>query len=103
MKSLIKLCVVLSAAILLSSCGSGIKISSDYDRTVEFSGYKTYSFYQFSDKGPGLSELNRDRIINSIKKELEKKGLTENNTNPDVLVNATTIAKDKKQVTGTTN
>jgi Domain of unknown function (DUF4136) len=103
MKSLINLCVVLSAAILLSSCGSGIKISSDYDRTVEFNGYKTYSFYQFSDKGPGLSELNRDRIINSIKKELEKKGLTENNTNPDVLVNATTIAKDKKQVTGTTN
>jgi hypothetical protein len=103
MKSLIKLSFVLLTAIILGACGSGIKISSDFDRSVDFSKYKTFSFYQLTDKGPGLSELNRDRIVNSIKQELVKKGMTENNTNPDVLVNATAVTKDKKQVTGTTN
>lgn len=103
MKATINFSLLVLTVLILSACGSGIKISTDYDKNVSFDKYKTYSFYQFTDKGPGLSELNRDRIISSIKKELEAKGFTENNATPDFLVNATTLAKDKKQVTGTTN
>lgn len=103
MKTGIKFSLLLLTVVMLASCGSGIKISTDYDKNVSFTKYKTYSIFQFTDKGPGISELNRDRIINAIKKELEAKGMTENNTTPDLLVNATAVTKDKKQVTGTTN
>ena len=47
--------------------------------------------------------MNVDRIINAIKGELTKKGLTETSHNPDLMVNAITILKDKQEVTATTN
>ncbi len=103
MKHVINFCFLLSAVMLISSCSSSLKVSSDYDRRAEFSKYKTFSFFRLTDKGPGISDLNRDRIINAIKGEMIKKGFVEDNNNPDLLVNATTIVKEKKQVSSTTN
>lgn len=84
------------------SCSSSVKVTSDFDRMAEFSKYKTFSFYQLTDKGPGLSELNRDRIVNAIKAEMIKKGMVEKSTNPDVFVNATTLVNTEKQITSNT-
>lgn len=103
MKNLINFCLFISIGITLASCGSSLKVSTDYDKQAEFSSYKTFSFYVFSDKGPGISELNRNRIVNAVKAEMIKKGFTENDNSPDVLVNVTTILKEKKQVSASTN
>jgi len=43
MKQLFSL-ALLTAIILLSSC-SGIQVTSDYDKTVDFSQFTTYSFH----------------------------------------------------------
>lgn len=103
MKPLTSICVSLLAVIFITACGSTVKVTTDYDKQNEFSKYKTFAFYQLTDKGPGLSQLNQNRIINAIKGEMIKKGFTENTSNPDILINATAIVKEKKEVSATTS
>src|SRR6187399_328936 len=102
MKSIKILSLFIVGAALLTACESTLKVTHDYDKSVNFSGYKTYGFYDFKTSG-SVSQLNADRIINAIKAELSRKGLKETGSNPDLLVNAMTILKDKQEVTATTN
>lgn len=91
---------LLYLSLLLAAC-SPIKVITDFDAKADFSKYKSFSVYQLTDKGTSLSELNQQRIINAIRAELTKKGLTEVSNNPDLLVNATAIVTTKEQVTAT--
>ncbi|GAO42682.1 DUF4136 domain-containing protein [Flavihumibacter petaseus] len=95
--------LVMVAIVALFSCTSQVKVTTDYNRSVDFSKYKTFAFYQLSDHGPGLSQLNQERIINAIKSQLLTMGFTENKENPDLWVNATAIVKEKTQVTANSN
>ena len=88
--------------VLLFSCGPTLKVSSDYDRSVDFSTYKTFSMYDFKAKG-GVNQLNKDRIVRYIKSEMTRKGLIETDRNPDLMINAVTVMKDKKSLTASTN
>lgn len=101
MKAITKIMLLLLLNCTILSCSSPLKVITDYDSKTDFSKYKSFSFYQLTDKGPGLSELNQQRIINSIREELVNKGLKEVSANPDLLVNATAIVTEKKQVTST--
>ncbi|HRI19806.1 MAG TPA: DUF4136 domain-containing protein [Panacibacter sp.] len=92
----------LFALVFFAAC-STIKVATDYDRSADFSKYKTFSFYQLVDKSESVSDLNKTRIINAIRAEMIKKGLTETSSNPDVFVHATTILEDKKSVSSSTN
>ena len=70
---------------IVASCSS-IRVASDYDNTVDFSKYKTFSFLKSGiDKVP-ISEFDKKRIMKSIETELGKKGITRSE-NPDLLVN----------------
>ena len=84
----------------LFACQS-VKVTTDYDAKADFSNIKTYSFYRLSDTGPGLSELNKNRILDAISSELNARGFQQTTSNPDVLVNVTTIVNERKQVTAT--
>ena len=88
---------------LLIACSSPLKVTTDYDKAVDFSQYKTFGFYQLQDKTGAVSQLNQGRIIDAVKKQMAAKGFTESTTNPDVLVNVVAIFKDKQQVTANTN
>jgi stage V sporulation protein SpoVS len=83
------------------SCGTTVKVSNDYDKAVDFSGYKTFGVYDVKAKNQ-VSSLNADRITNSIKAEMIAKGFTESAT-PDLMVNPVTIMKDKVSVSSNTN
>ena len=85
------------------SCGPSLKVSSDYDKSVNFSQYKTFSMYKSDNSQSAISQLNHDRIINAIKSEMAKKGLQENDDNPDVLVNTVTILENRVAVNASTN
>jgi hypothetical protein len=82
MKKLILPLFVLT--ILASSCAT-VKVTSDYDKTVDFTKYKTYAFTQEA-MNLGVSELNRNRLIQAVETELGLKGFTKKSENPDVLV-----------------
>lgn len=101
MKAIYKLSLLLTLS-LLCACAD-IKVTSDYDKSVNFSHYKTFAFHQLVDKSGTVSELNKRRILTAIKADLLKKGLSETENNPDVLVNATTILQDKQRLTASTD
>ena len=85
-----------------ASCVESLKITSDYDREVNFTAYKTYSIDKLTTTG-SVNQLNTDRIIKSIHSEMKKKGFTENSSSPHLLVHAATIVKDKISLSAYTN
>lgn len=95
----LKIRLVIFLSLTAIACSSPLKVITDYDSKADFSQYKSFSFFELEDKGPGLSELNQQRIINATKDELIKKGFIEDQTNPQLLVNVTAIVNEKKQVT----
>lgn len=87
---------------LVVGCSSSVSVTSDYDKTVDFTKYKTFSFYHLKTTGE-VSQLNADRIANAIKKEMIAKGYVETSNNPDVLVNSVVVVEEKVAVTTSTN
>src|SRR5690349_19442060 len=89
--------------LLLLSCEPTLKVSNDFDKSVDFHQYKTFWLFEGDSLKNNVSELNRGSIINSIKNELSKKGFTEDHNKPDVLVNPVAIVKSKVSVSANTN
>ncbi|MCC9072279.1 DUF4136 domain-containing protein [Flavobacterium sp. F-65] len=84
---------------LIYSCSPSVKVTTDYDRSVNFSQYKTFAVYDLKAQEGQVSQLNAERVTNAIRIEMINKGFTESTNDPDLKVNAVTILKDKKQVT----
>ncbi|MBN9296048.1 MAG: DUF4136 domain-containing protein [Filimonas sp.] len=94
---------MLAAITVLASCGPTLKVTSDYDKNAKFSQYKTFSVNEIDPQKSSVSQLNRDRLVNAVKSELTKKGLQESTSSPDLLVNISTILKDKKSISSNTD
>lgn len=82
-------------AILIVSCKT-LKVTTDYDRSADFSAYKTFSIYRVITT-PGINQLNAERIWNSIRKEMSKKGYTENNFYPDLVIDVTGLLQTQNR------
>ena len=82
---------------ILSSCGSSITVYSDFDKSVDFSQYKTYAFNKNAIDKVQISSLDKKRILNAIETELGKKGMTRSET-PDLLVGIYTKEKEQGDV-----
>jgi hypothetical protein len=83
---------------LVASC-STIKVSSDYDSTVDFSKFKAYTYTEEALKLP-IQELDRNRIIAAIDKEMTAKGFTKSSP-PDVLIDLQVKLEQKTEATAT--
>ncbi len=67
---------------VVTSCAP-IYVSYDYDKTVDFSKYKTYKY--FGDMETGLSELDTRRLLNALDAKMQANGFTIGD-NPDFLI-----------------
>ncbi|MFL5741946.1 MAG: DUF4136 domain-containing protein [Flavisolibacter sp.] len=95
--------ICLMALVMASSCSPSLKVTSDYDKTVNFTQFKTFSIEKIDDATKqSLSQLNLDRISNAIRASLTKKGLQESES-ADLLVHTAAIIKNKQSVSSTTN
>ena len=79
---------VLAAMALLASLGlpavvQAQKTSYDYDTTVGFSNFRTYAWTQGTPAGEPFFDR---RVATAIDSQLAAKGLTKNETNPDLYV-----------------
>jgi hypothetical protein len=99
--TLVRLACCMAVAAGIVSCSSPLKVTSDYDKSANFSQYKTFAMDTFM-LSRKINELNQNRIVNAIRAELKKKGLTES-ANPDLLVQTTAILKDQQSMTANTN
>ena len=78
-----KLIVLSIISVLLLSCG-GPKVFYDYDQTIDFNNYQSFSFYK--DMQTGLRPLDQERVREAINNQLKTQGFT-NTENPDFKVN----------------
>jgi hypothetical protein len=96
--NLIRSILFLSVIVFTASCAESVKITSDYSNSTDFSKYKTFSVYELVTT-PNVNQFNAERIVNAIRSEMIKKGFRENNTNPDMVVSAVTVLKNKQTIT----
>ncbi len=82
---------------ILSSCSS-VTVYSDFDKSVDFSQYKTYAFHRKGIDKVQISEMDKKRILQAIDLELSKKGMTKSE-NPDLLINIFTKEREQVDVT----
>lgn len=88
---------LLVLSFFLNSCGTSLKVSTDYDKTIDFKKYKTFSVYDLKQTG-SVNPANADRIVNALKKQMKEKGFIEDTQNPDLHINAVTILTSKEAV-----
>jgi len=101
-KMTIKCLLLILVAGAVFSCKPTLKVNTDYDRSANFSAYKTFSLYYLVTSRT-VSELNEERIWNSIRTTMSRKGYIESNRNPDLVVNAVSVLKNKKYLSATTS
>lgn len=81
---------------IASSCVS-VRVSSDYDKNVNFNEYKTFAFYKKGIDKVDISDLDKRRILRAIEADLLAKGFTKSEK-PDLLVNIFTKSREKINV-----
>jgi hypothetical protein len=84
------------AIFLLASC-STVSVYSDYEKTTDFSVYKSYAFYKRGIDKVEISDLDKRRILRAVEAELNAKGLIKSD-DPDLLVNIFTKSREKIDV-----
>lgn len=81
---------------IAASCVS-VRVSSDYDKKIDFKQYKTFAFYKKGIDKVDISDLDKRRILRAIETDLLTKGFTKSE-NPDLLVNIFTKSREKINV-----
>lgn len=93
--------LVLLTAVLLTACAAPKPdLRSDYDRSVDFSQYRTFDFFDRSERsgaGPAYDTLVDQRIETAIARELEARGYTRSES-PDLLVNYSVVTQKVQEV-----
>jgi hypothetical protein len=101
MSSMKKIIFLFAVMITAASCSS-VKVSHDFDKTANFSSYKTYTFTENA-MALGLDDLNRKRVLDAIANELAAKGFAKTADNPDVLIDVNIKAVQQQTATATTS
>ena len=104
----IKLTFILVGALLLWSCSSSLKVTSDYNGELDFSKYKTYNYYRphpdsvqsISNSPVIANQLNQRRIEKAINEEMYVRGY-EISDNPDIWISFYIKVEDKTDITAT--
>lgn len=74
---------VLGSALLVGAC-SGISVSTDYDPSVDFTSFTTYTW--LDTEGDNIDNITDSRVRNSVNAALAARGLRETDSNPDMAV-----------------
>ncbi|MGA2902692.1 MAG: DUF4136 domain-containing protein [Candidatus Korobacteraceae bacterium] len=84
--------------LLLSTLALAQKTDIDWDRSANFSNFHTYMWEQSPHPAHGLWH---QRIMDAVDQQLQAKGLTKVDSNPDLWVGYSNSIHDQKEVIGT--
>jgi hypothetical protein len=85
---------------------SSISVTTDYDKSVDFNTFKTYSFYQWkAGTSEKLSEFDKQRLKEAVGKELDKRGYkyVEEDGTGDLTVSLFVVLEEKTSRTAYTD
>lgn len=90
------------ALLILNSCSS-LSVTADSDKSVDFTKFKTYSYYGWADNSDKiLNQFEKERIEKAFSNELTKRGLTYVESAGDLVVTLYIVTEQKQQTTATT-
>ncbi len=80
------------------------QVKSDYDKTVDFTKYKTFTFMGWAENSDKiLNDLDKKRLLEAFRDELSARGLTKDDANPDVAITLYVVVEQKTSTTAYTN
>lgn len=103
MKTLFKTLSILFATVIFTS-NAYSQVNSDYDKTTDFTKYKTVSFGGWekeSDKV--LNDFDKKRITDALTSEFKSRGINLVETNGDATITLYLVIKTKSNLTAYTN
>lgn len=82
-----------------SSCNT-VRVSSDYDRAVDFAQYKSFAFHQKGLERLKMNDLDKRRVVSAIVKEMQAKGMAESKSEltADLIINLSAKSKTRVDV-----
>lgn len=92
------------AVLFLAGCSS-IKVTSDFDTTVDFTQFKTFEYYGWAEESNKiLNQLEQERIEAAFGKELNKRGLTgvKKGSGGDLIITLYVVTQQKTSTTANT-
>lgn len=92
----VKFLPLLLLFLAVTSC-STIQVNSDYDKSVNFTQFKTYAYMKSGIDKVEISDIDKKRILNAIDQQMLAKGFTKSE-NPDMLINIFTKSREQVSV-----
>ena len=90
------------ALLIMSGC-STISVTSDYDKEVDFSNYKTFEYYGWTEESDRiLNRFDKERIEKAFGAEFAKRGLKYVKENGDIIVSLFIVVDQKTTTTAYT-
>jgi hypothetical protein len=91
--------VVACLIALMWGCATGPEIRIDMDPGVDMRAYKTFAFFdQVSTDRPGYTTLVSQRLKQATRPQLEQRGFTYSENDPDLRVNFFVRVVDKQEI-----
>lgn len=98
-----KLMMLISSALLLAAC-LGVKVTADYDKSVDFKQYKTFEYYGWAEESDKiLNRFDKERIEKAFGEEFAKRGLEYVEEGGDLIVTLFIVVEEKSQKSASTN
>ena len=102
MRSIFKITSLIILAALMTACSS-VKITTDYDKTVDFTQFKTFEYYGWAAESDQiLNQLEKDRIEAAFGAEFKNRGLQYVESGGDLIVTLFVMTQEKTQYNATT-
>ena len=90
------------ALMLLSSCAT-TKVKFDYDKSIDFTKFKTYEYYGWSENSDKiLNQFDKDRIEKAFGQEFKKRDMKFVESNGDLVVTLYIVNEKKTETSATT-
>jgi len=97
--------LVLGAVLITCTYGTvNAQANSDYDKTIDFTKYSTYSFAGWQDNSDQLlNDLDKGRILTAFKQEFTARNMTLVTDNADVIVTLYFVINNETSTTAYTD
>ncbi|HZH44335.1 MAG TPA: DUF4136 domain-containing protein [Lysobacter sp.] len=98
-RSLVRLWLLVLAAVLLVGCTTGPRVRTDFDPEADFARYRTWNFYQpLAMEQAGYTSYLTEQIRSSIRREMDARGYVYSEQSPDLRINFQGVIRERTDV-----